>query len=48
VEITGGEIRVDENDPWIQEVAWKPIAELAELDMAYPDDQELFESLMKQ
>ncbi|GKW46328.1 NUDIX hydrolase [Planococcus sp. NCCP-2050] len=48
VEITGGEIRVDENDPWIQEVAWKPITELAELDMAYPDDQELFESLMEQ
>ncbi|CEG24125.1 Putative mutator protein MutT4 [Planococcus massiliensis] len=48
VEIIGGEIHVDENDPWIQEVAWKPIAGLAELDMAYPDDQELFESLIGQ
>lgn len=48
VEITGGEIRVDENDEWIQEVAWKPIAELAELELAYPDDRELFESLIEQ
>lgn len=48
VEIMGGEIRVDEDDPWIQEVAWKPIAELAKLDMAYPDDQLLFESLIQQ
>lgn len=48
VEITGGEIRVDENDEWIKEVAWKPISELAELDMAYPDDQALFESLIQQ
>lgn len=47
VEITGGEIYWDENDEWIKEVAWKPISELAELDMAYPDDQILFESLIQ-
>lgn len=47
VEITGGEIRIDENDEWIKEVAWKPISELAALDLAYPDDRALFESLIR-
>ena len=47
VEVAGGEITLQEGDEWISEVAWKPIGELAELDMAYPDDIELIESLIR-
>ncbi|MBZ5200909.1 NUDIX hydrolase [Planomicrobium chinense] len=47
VEVTGGEITVQEGDEWIAEVAWKPIEELSELAMAYPDDIELIESLIR-
>ncbi|MDN7229001.1 NUDIX hydrolase [Planococcus liqunii] len=47
VQVTGGEIALQEGDEWIAEVAWKPIEELSELDMAYPDDVELIESLIR-
>lgn len=47
VELTGGEITVLEGDEWISEVAWKPISELEQLDMAYPDDVPLIKSLLK-
>lgn len=47
VEVTGGEIALHEGDEWIAEVAWKPIEELSELDMAYPDDVGLIESLIR-
>ncbi|WP_169818704.1 NUDIX hydrolase [Planococcus donghaensis] len=48
VEVTGGEIVLHEEDEWIADVAWKPIAELRELELAYPDDAELIESLVVQ
>lgn len=47
VQVTGGEIVLQEGDEWIAEVAWKPIEELSELDMAYPDDVGLIESLIR-
>lgn len=48
VEITGGEIIVNAGDEWIQDVAWKPIHGLSQLQLAYPDDIALIESLVKQ
>ena len=45
VEVTGGEITLQEGDEWITDVAWKPISELEELELAYPDDAALIESL---
>ncbi|EGA91184.1 MutT/NUDIX family protein [Planococcus donghaensis MPA1U2] len=48
VEVTGGEIVLHEEDEWIADVAWKPVAEIRELEMAYPDDAELIESLVIQ
>ncbi|MCH4826482.1 MAG: NUDIX hydrolase [Planococcus sp. (in: firmicutes)] len=48
VEVTGGEIIFDKEDEWIADVAWKSIAEIRELEMAYPDDVELIESLTVQ
>lgn len=48
VEITGGEITVMEEDPWIKEIAWKPVEELKTLDLAYPEEAALIESLIKQ
>ncbi|ANU12108.1 DNA mismatch repair protein MutT [Planococcus antarcticus DSM 14505] len=45
VEVTGGEIALREGDEWIADVAWKSISELGELEMAYPDDAALIESL---
>lgn len=48
VEVTGGEIVRHQEDEWIADVAWKPIAEIRELEMTYPDDAELIESLAVQ
>ncbi|RNF39166.1 NUDIX hydrolase [Planococcus salinus] len=48
VEITGGELLVSAGDEWIQDVAWKPISRLSELELAYSDDITLIESLVKQ
>ena len=45
VQVTGGEIVLHDGDEWIADVAWKPIAEIYELELAYPDDAELIESL---
>lgn len=45
VEVTGGAILLQEDDEWITDVAWKPISELAQLEMAYADDVTLIESL---
>ena len=47
VEITGGQVTVLEGDEWISDVAWKPVSEIRELDLAYPEDAELIESLVK-
>ena len=47
VELAGGEIAVLEDDEWISDVAWKPVSELGSLDLAYPDDIPLIESLLK-
>jgi aminoglycoside 6'-N-acetyltransferase len=46
MELVGGEISLLEGDEWIAEVAWKPISRLKELDLAYPDDIPLIESLV--
>ncbi|MDQ0429718.1 ADP-ribose pyrophosphatase YjhB (NUDIX family) [Planomicrobium stackebrandtii] len=48
VEVTGGKITLQDGDEWIEAVAWKPISELGELEMAYPDDAALIESLAVQ
>lgn len=48
VEVMGGAITTQEGDEWIEEVAWKPISELEKLEMAYPDDAALIESLAVQ
>ncbi|WP_237146566.1 NUDIX hydrolase [Planococcus halocryophilus] len=48
VEVTGGEIVLHEEDEWIADVVWKPVSEIRELEMAYPDDAELIESLVIQ
>ncbi|MBT2570610.1 NUDIX hydrolase [Planococcus sp. ISL-110] len=45
VEMTGGELVLQEGDEWIADVAWKSISELGELELAYPDDAELIRSL---
>ncbi|MGE6368104.1 MULTISPECIES: NUDIX hydrolase [Planococcus] len=45
VKVTGGEIVLHAEDEWITDVAWKSIAELRELELAYPDDAALIESL---
>ncbi|TWT24930.1 NUDIX domain-containing protein [Planomicrobium sp. CPCC 101110] len=47
VELISGEITLLEGDEWIADVAWKPIDELEELDLAYPDDIPLIKSLVK-
>jgi len=47
VEVIGGEITLFEGDEWIADIAWKPISILPELDLAYPDDIPLIESLIK-
>ncbi|WP_298832813.1 NUDIX hydrolase [uncultured Planococcus sp.] len=48
VEVIGGEITLYDGDEWIADVAWKPISELEELELAYPDDALLIESLAVQ
>lgn len=45
VEVTGGKILRHAEDEWIADVAWKSIAEIRELELAYPDDAPLIESL---
>lgn len=47
VEVTGGEINAEDPFGLILDVAWKPIAELADLSLAYPDDRALIEALVK-
>lgn len=48
VEMTGGEIVLHDGDEWIADVAWKPISELDELELVYPEDAELIKSLAVQ
>lgn len=45
VQVTGGEIVLHDGDEWIADVAWKPIAEIEELELAYSDDAALIKSL---
>ncbi|HSP23286.1 MAG TPA: NUDIX hydrolase [Planococcus sp. (in: firmicutes)] len=47
VEVTGGEIIAEDPFGLILDVAWKPVGELIDLNMAYPDDRALIESLLK-
>ncbi len=46
VEVTGGAINAEDPFELILDVAWKPIGELKDLNMAYPDDRALIESLL--
>ncbi|MBT2581375.1 NUDIX hydrolase [Planococcus sp. ISL-109] len=46
VAVTGGELVVPEGDFLIEDVAWKSLEQLQELKLAYPDDLELFQSLL--
>ena len=46
--MTGGEIVLHDGDEWIADVAWKPISELDELELVYPEDAELIKSLAVQ
>ncbi|WP_240616405.1 NUDIX hydrolase [Planococcus maitriensis] len=45
VEVTGGELIIPKDDFLIEDIAWKSIEEIEKLDLAYPDDLELFKSL---
>lgn len=47
VEVTGGEIIAEDPFGLILDVAWKPVGELVDLNMAYPDDRALIEALLK-
>ncbi|MGO1060337.1 NUDIX hydrolase [Planococcus sp. FY231025] len=47
VEVTGGELNVHDPFGLILDVAWKPVGELDALEMAYPDDRALIQSLVK-
>lgn len=46
VSVAGGALVVPENDFLIEDVAWKSIEQLEQLELAYPDDLELFRSLI--
>ncbi len=46
VEVTGGAINKEDPFELILDIAWKPISELKDLNMTYPDDRELIESLL--
>lgn len=46
VEVTGGELLIPKNDFLIEDIAWKSIEEIEALELAYPDDLELFKSLV--
>lgn len=46
VEVTGGELIIPKDDFLIEDIAWKSIEEIGNLELAYPDDLELFKSLI--
>ncbi|MGM0898938.1 MAG: NUDIX hydrolase [Bacillota bacterium] len=46
VEVTGGELVIPKDDFLIEDIAWKSIEEIEGLELAYPDDLELFKSLV--
>ena len=46
VSVTGGELIVPEEDFLIEDVAWKSLEQLEQLELAYPDDLELFRTLI--
>lgn len=46
VEVTGGELLIPKDDFLIEDIAWKSIEEIETLELAYPDDLELFKSLI--
>ncbi|WP_349291402.1 NUDIX hydrolase [Planococcus alpniumensis] len=46
VEVTGGELIIPKDDFLIEDIAWKSIEEIEKLELAYPDDLELFKSLI--
>ncbi len=45
VAITGGELIIPEDDFLIEDIAWKSIEDIEKLELAYPDDLELFKKL---
>lgn len=46
VEVTDGELIIPKDDFLIEDIAWKSIEEIEKLELAYPDDLELFKSLV--
>ncbi len=46
VEVTGGELTIPKDDFLIEDIAWKSIDEIEKIDLAYPDDLELFKLLV--
>lgn len=46
VAVTGGELVIPKDDFLIEDIAWKSIEEIEELELSYPDDLELFKSLV--
>lgn len=46
VEVTGGELIIPKDDFLIEDIAWKSITDIEKLELAYPDDLELFKSLI--
>jgi len=46
VEVTGGELIIPKDDFLIEDISWKSIEEIEKLELAYPDDLELFKSLV--
>ncbi|OHX51842.1 DNA mismatch repair protein MutT [Planococcus salinarum] len=47
VEVVGGQLAVPEEDPWIREIVWQPVAKLDGLDLADPGEAELISSLLE-
>ena len=46
VAVTGGELVIPKDDFLIEDIAWKSIEDIEKLELAYPDDLELFKKLV--
>ncbi|KYG57707.1 NUDIX hydrolase [Planococcus maritimus] len=46
VVVTGGELVIPKDDFWIEDIAWKSLEDIERLELAYPDDLELFKKLV--
>ncbi|MFC4408906.1 NUDIX hydrolase [Chungangia koreensis] len=48
VKILGGEMKIQDPDELIHEIAWKSLDELQELDFAFPEDRDFLIELVEQ